>query len=159
MAAQYADLKTWLAGGILTKVDRASMANSLEVRVPLLDHELVEWSATLPAALKLKGQTGKHLLKRAFEPYVPEDLLYRPKQGFSVPLAAWFRGPLKDRVRQAVTGPTLAETGYFDPAALTRLVDQHQSGARDHSAPLWSLLMFESFLRGVTQGQAQAKVA
>ena len=159
MAAQYADLKTWLAGGILTKVDRASMANSLEVRVPLLDHELVEWSATLPAELKLKGQTGKHLLKRAFEPYVPEDLLYRPKQGFSVPLAAWFRGPLKDRVRQAVTGPTLAETGYFDPTALTRLVDQHQSGARDHSAPLWSLLMFESFLRGVTQGQAQAKVA
>ena len=159
MAAQYADLKTWLAGGILTKVDRASMANSLEVRVPLLDHELVEWSATLPPELKLKGQTGKHLLKRAFEPYVPEDLLYRPKQGFSVPLAAWFRGPLKDRVRQAVTGPTLAETGYFDPAALTRLVDQHQSGARDHSAPLWSLLMFESFLRGITQGQAQAKVA
>ena len=159
MAAQYADLKTWLAGGILTKVDRASMANSLEVRVPLLDHEVVEWSATLPPELKLKGQTGKHLLKRAFEPYVPEDLLYRPKQGFSVPLAAWFRGPLKDRVRQAVTGPSLAETGYFDPTALTRLVDQHQSGARDHSAPLWSLLMFESFLRGVTQGQAVQEVA
>ncbi len=157
-AAQYADLKTWLAGDILTKVDRASMANSLEVRVPLLDHEFVEWSAGLPQRLKLQGQTGKFLLKRALEPYVPNDLLYRPKQGFSVPISAWFRGPLRQRVREAVTGPVLAESGYFDQDALALMVDRHQSGARDHGVVLWSLLMFEAFLRqaGLVESRASA---
>jgi asparagine synthase (glutamine-hydrolysing) len=146
---QYADLKTYLPGDILTKVDRASMANSLEVRVPLLDHTLVEWAARLPPDLKLRGREGKYVLKSALEPSVPGDILYRPKQGFAVPLAAWFRGPLRQRLRQSLAGPVLGETGFFDIAAIGKLIDQHQSGGRDHSAPLWTLLMFEAFLRQV----------
>ncbi|ALP54096.1 asparagine synthetase B [Candidatus Tenderia electrophaga] len=146
---QYLDIKTWLAGDILTKVDRASMAHSLEVRVPLLDHKLVEWMATLPPDMKLKGGEGKAVFKKALTSHLPHDILYRPKMGFSVPLASWFRGPLKERVRQAVLGPVLAETGYFNSRFLKEMVDQHQSGRRDYSVPLWSLLMFESFARQV----------
>ncbi len=148
---QYLDLKTYLVGDINTKVDRASMAHSLEVREPLMDHELVEWMATLPSSLKIQGQEGKYLLKKAMEPRLPHDILYRPKMGFSVPLARWFRGPLRQRVRDAVLGPRLAETGWFNRKYLEHLVDSHDSGARDYSAPLWTLLMFEAFLRNVMQ--------
>ena len=147
LQAQYTDIKTWLSGDILVKTDRASMANSLEVRAPLLDHEIVEWASTLPVTQKLKGRNGKAVLKSAFEPLVPRDLLYRPKQGFSIPLASWFRGPLARKLRQAVTGPVLADCGFFDMAALETLVNRHQSGLHDHAPVLWSLLMFESFLR------------
>ena len=153
---QYLDLKTYLVGDINTKVDRASMAHSLEVREPLMDHELVEWLATLPSALKIRGQEGKFLLKKAMEPRLPDEILYRPKMGFSVPLARWFRGPLKERVRRAVLGPRLAETGWFDRGYLEHLIDAHQSGARDYSAPLWTLLMFEAFLRNVLDATAAA---
>jgi len=146
---QYLDLKTYLVGDILTKVDRASMAHALEVREPLLDHPMMEWMAALPASLKLNRGEGKYLFKKALEPYLPSSILYRPKMGFAVPLASWFRGPLRSRVRDALLGPTLAQTGYFNQAVLRRLVDQHQSGVRDFSASIWSLLMFESFLRNV----------
>jgi asparagine synthase (glutamine-hydrolysing) len=142
---QYLDLKTFLVS-ILHKVDRASMAHALEVRVPLLDHQLVEWLATLPPAWKLHGHDGKHLLKKAMEPHLPHRVMYRPKRGFSVPLASWFRGPLRERLRAAVLGPTLAETGLFDTACLQELVDRHQSGRRDNSAMLWELLMYASFV-------------
>jgi asparagine synthase (glutamine-hydrolysing) len=156
---QYLDLKTYLVGDINTKVDRASMAHSLEVREPLMDHPLVEWLATLPSDLKVRGQEGKWLLKKAMEPRLSDDILYRPKMGFAVPLARWFRGPLKRRVREAVLGPRLAETGWFNTAYLTHLVDAHQSGARDYSAPLWTLLMFEAFLRNVVDAEAVAPAA
>ena len=146
---QYADIKTYLPGDILTKVDRASMANSLEVRVPILDHEFVEWAAGVPPGLKLKGREGKYVFKRALESRLPHDLLYRPKMGFAVPLAAWFRGPLRERVREAISGPVLGDAGLFDIRYLTTLIDQHQSGRREHSAVLWAVLMFESFLRGI----------
>ncbi len=146
---QYLDIKTYLVGDINTKVDRASMAHSLEVREPLMDHELVDWLATLPSSLKVRGNEGKYLLKKAMEPLLPDAILYRPKKGFAVPLDRWFRGPLKQRVREAVLGPRLAETGWFNRAYLEHLVDAHQSGARDYSAPLWTLLMFEAFLRNV----------
>jgi asparagine synthase (glutamine-hydrolysing) len=146
---QYLDLKTYLVGDINTKVDRASMAHSLEVREPLMDHPLVEWLATLPSSLKVRGQEGKFLLKKAMEPRLSDDILYRPKMGFAVPLARWFRGPLKQRVRDAILGPRLAQTGWFNRAYLQHLVEAHQSGARDYSAPLWTLLMFEAFLRNV----------
>jgi asparagine synthase (glutamine-hydrolysing) len=119
------------------------------VREPLMDHKLVEWLATLPSSLKIKGQEGKHLLKKAMEPKLPDDILYRPKMGFALPLARWFRGPLKQRVRDAVLGSRLAETGWFERNYLEHLVDAHQSGARDYSSPLWTLLMFEAFLRNV----------
>ncbi|KQP05241.1 XrtA/PEP-CTERM system amidotransferase [Pseudorhodoferax sp. Leaf265] len=148
---QYLDYKTWLVGDINTKVDRAGMAHSLEVREPLMDHQLIEWLATLPSALKVQGQEGKYLLKKAFEPRLPSDVLYRPKMGFSVPLASWLRGPLAERTREALLGPRMADAGYFDPDQLRSMVRQHQSGQRDFSAPLWTLLMFEAFLRQLEQ--------
>jgi asparagine synthase (glutamine-hydrolysing) len=144
---QYLDMKTYLPGDILTKVDRASMAHSLEVRVPILDYELIEWVAGLPPETKLRGREGKYLFKKAMEPYLPQELLYRPKMGFAVPLSSWFRGPLRERVREAATSPVLLDTGIFDERFLLRMVDEHQSGLRDFSAPLWSVLMFEAFCR------------
>jgi len=146
---QYLDIKTYLVGDINTKVDRASMAHSLEVRAPLLDYDLIDWLATLPSSYKIRGKEGKHIFKKAMEPYLPNDVLYRSKMGFSVPLARWFRGPLKQRVRDAVLGERLASTGWFNHAYLQHLVDAHQCGARDYSAPLWTLVMFEAFLRQV----------
>ncbi|MFZ5508642.1 MAG: XrtA/PEP-CTERM system amidotransferase [Pseudomonadota bacterium] len=153
---QYLDLNTYLVGDINTKVDRASMAHSLEVREPLMDHPLVEWLATLPSSLKLRGQEGKWLLKKAMEPHLPAEVLYRPKMGFAVPLARWFRGPLRERVRQAVLGERLADTGWFNRAYLAHLVDAHQSGLRDYSSPLWTLLMFDAFLRNVMDAGQEA---
>lgn len=155
---QYADIKTYLPGDILTKVDRASMASSLEVRVPLLDHTLVEWAARLAPQLKLRGREGKYVFKSALEPYVPPEILYRPKQGFAVPLAAWFRGPLRRRLRETLSGPVLCESGLFDVATIAALLDQHQSGERDHSAALWTLSMFESFLRRIHSGSFQGEL-
>ena len=144
---QYLDIKTYLPGDILTKVDRASMAHALEVRSPLLDHELVEWAATLPPHFKLRAGEGKHIFKRAMTGHLPHNILYRRKQGFAVPLAEWFRGPLRERVRQALTGNGLLSTGIFRSDYLHKLVDQHLSGRRDFSAPIWTLLMFDAFLR------------
>ncbi len=144
---QYLDMKTYLVGDINTKVDRASMAHALEVREPLMDHRLMEWVATLPREFKLNGREGKYVFKKAMEPHLPHDILYRPKMGFAVPLAAWFRGPLRNRVREAVLGERLAGTGWFDTAFLEEMVDRHQRGLRDYSAPLWTLLMFDAFLR------------
>jgi asparagine synthase (glutamine-hydrolysing) len=144
---QYIDTHTYLVGDINTKVDRASMAHSLEVREPLMDHKLVEWLATLPSSLKMRGSESKYLLKKAMEPQLPNDVLYRPKMGFAVPLARWFRGPLRERVRTSLLGGQLADSGMFDQATIKRLIVQHESGARDHSTPLWSLLMYEAFLR------------
>lgn len=155
---QYLDLNTYLVGDINTKVDRASMAHSLEVREPLMDHPLVEWLATLPSSMKIKGQEGKYLLKKTMEPGLPADVLYRPKMGFAVPLARWFRGPLRERVREAVLGEQLLSTGWFNPSYLRHLLDAHQSGVRDYSVPLWTLLMFDAFLRmGASQAVEPAR--
>jgi len=155
---QYLDFKTYLAGDILTKVDRASMAHSLEVRVPLLDHRLVEWAATIDPAQKLAGGNGKALLKRAMEPHLPQDVLYRRKMGFAVPLADWFRGPLREPLWQTLTGDTIAGTGIFDTDFLAEAFRRHQTGERDHSALLWSMLMFAGFLEqmGLTDSPAPA---
>jgi asparagine synthase (glutamine-hydrolysing) len=148
---QYLDLKTYLVGDINTKVDRASMAHSLEVREPLMDHPLVEWLATLPSSLKLRGGEAKRLLKKAMEPHLSAEVLYRRKMGFAVPVARWFRGPLRGRVRDSLLGSALADTGYFNARYLEQLVEQHDTGMRDHSAPIWALLMFEAFLRNSAQ--------
>jgi asparagine synthase (glutamine-hydrolysing) len=156
---QYIDLKTYLVGDINTKVDRASMTHSLEVREPLMDHPLVEWLATLPRELKVQGTEGKVLLKKAMEPHLPREIMYRPKMGFAVPLAQWFRGPLRQRVQDSVLGETLAGTGIFERRVLEQIVVHHQRGVRDHSSPIWTLLMFESFLHnvlGVTQRERAA---
>jgi asparagine synthase (glutamine-hydrolysing) len=146
---QYLDLKTYLVGDINTKVDRASMAHSLEVREPLMDHPLVEWLATLPANLKVRGGEGKWLLKKAMEPHLPRQIMYRPKMGFAVPLARWLRGPLRSRVRSALLDGALAPTGMFERRTIESLLDGHQSGRHDFSSPLWTLLMLEAFLRNV----------
>lgn len=146
---QYIDLHTYLVGDINTKVDRASMAHSLEVREPLMDHPLVEWLATLPSHLKLRGGEGKYLFKKSLEPHLPNDVLYRPKMGFAVPLARWFRGPLRQRVRNSLLGGPLADSGWFDLQTIGQMVEQHENGSRDHSTPLWTLLMYDAFLRNV----------
>ena len=138
---QYLDLKTFLVG-VLHKVDRASMAHSLEVRVPLLDHQLVEWMSGLKPEWKLVGGDGKHLFKRALKPYLPEEIMYRPKQGFSIPLAEWFRGPLAEKYRREVLSEAMTDSGLFDPGYLRTLQQQHISGRRDNSTTLWALLMF-----------------
>ena len=146
-AIQYLDFKTYLVGDINTKVDRASMAHALEVREPLMDHKLVEWIASLAPDLKLKGQEGKYIFKKSLEPYLPDDVLYRPKMGFAVPLARWFRGPLRERIRSAVRSPALGDTGFFNMETLGSLADEHISGISDHSTALWTILMFDAFLR------------
>lgn len=151
---QYIDTQTYLVGDINTKVDRASMAHSLEVREPLMDHEIVEWLGTLPSSLKIRNGESKFLLKKAMEPYLPNDIMYRPKMGFAVPLARWFRGPLRQRVREALLAGPLAESGMFDQATIAQMVEQHEGGSRDHSTPLWSLLMYDAFLRNVMDGSA-----
>ncbi len=146
--AQYADIMTYLPGDILTKVDRASMANSLELRAPFLDRDLADWAFALPDGVKLeRGRGGKAILKRAMEERLPHDLLYRAKQGFTVPVTAWFRGPLRDNIRELAQSPFLRDTGFFDTAAIGRMAEAHIAGRRDHSKPLWLVWVFDSFLR------------
>ncbi|MDZ7829189.1 MAG: XrtA/PEP-CTERM system amidotransferase [Halofilum sp. (in: g-proteobacteria)] len=147
LQAQHLDFHTYLPGDILTKVDRASMAHSLEVRVPVLDHHLMEWAAGLPPGLKLHRGEGKYLFKRALRPYLPDDILYRRKMGFAVPLAHWFRGPLAQRLRDELLAPELLDSGLFDADSIRHLIDQHQAGDWDHSAPLWALYMYAGFQR------------
>ncbi|MFB0611564.1 XrtA/PEP-CTERM system amidotransferase [Aurantiacibacter poecillastricola] len=144
--AQYADLKFWLPGDILTKVDRTSMATSLEAREPLLDHRLVEFAAGLPEGLRVKGLQGKWLLKKAMERYLPHDILYRPKQGFVTPLAEWLRGPLAGRARGIASSAMLARTGWFDNARIGEMAEQHIAGRADHSRQLWQLVMLDRSL-------------
>ena len=144
--AQYADLKFWLPGDILTKVDRASMAVSLEAREPLLDHRLIEFAAGLPERLRLRGGQGKWLLKRTMRRYLPEDVLYRPKQGFVTPIAQWFRGPLAGAARSIGASASLVRTGWFDSRRLSQLAEEHVSGRADNSRLLWQLLMLDKAL-------------
>ncbi len=145
-AAQYADLKFWMPGDILTKVDRTSMAVSLEAREPLLDHRLVEFAAGLPEGLRVKGRQGKYLLKKAMERYLPDDILYRPKQGFVTPIAEWLRGPLQAQTRAIATSSALARTGWFDKGQLSRMAEAHISGRSDNSRLLWQLIMLDKSL-------------
>jgi len=144
---QYLDFKTYLPGDILTKVDRASMAHSLEVRVPFLDHTFVSWVAGLPTRDKLHGGTGKHVLKEALRPLLPQEVLFRKKMGFAVPLGLWFRGSLKERTMATVCGDRLKQCGVFSPEGLERMVKEHQSGKRVWTAALWALMMFDGFLQ------------
>lgn len=141
--AQYADLKFWLPGDILTKVDRTSMAVSLEAREPLLDHHLVELAARLPETRRVSGGQGKLALKQAMEGTLPRQILYRPKQGFVLPIAQWFRSELKEAARAAARSERLLDTGWFDAAALSQLAEDHIAGRRDHARELWQLLMLE----------------
>jgi asparagine synthase (glutamine-hydrolysing) len=147
--AQYADLTFWLPGDILTKTDRTSMAVSLEAREPLLDHRLVEFAAMLPEHLRVKGGQGKYLMKRAMRRYLPERILYRPKQGFVTPIADWLRGPLAGDARAIGSSATLARTGWFDGKRIARLAEAHIAGRSDHSRLLWQLLVLDRSLENL----------
>ncbi|OSM06871.1 putative asparagine synthase [Magnetofaba australis IT-1] len=148
----YGDLHTFLAGRVLVKVDRASMAHGLEVRAPLLDYRWAEWSARLPDPMKIRHGRGKWLLREGVAPLLPPGYLEQPKRGFSIPLAQWLRGPLKGRLLDALAAPALRQSGWFNLGQLDRLAAEHLTGRRDHGAALWSLLQLEAFLRRVHQG-------
>lgn len=144
--AQYADFKHWLPGDILTKMDRTSMAVSLEAREPLLDYRFVEFAATLPASMRIRGGQGKWLMKKALEPYLPKDVLYRPKMGFVTPVSAWFRKALADEAAALSRSVVLAGSGWFEPKAIARLAEEHRSGRAEHGRTLWQLMMLERSL-------------
>ncbi|MCL6414684.1 amidotransferase 1, exosortase A system-associated [Aestuariirhabdus sp. Z084] len=146
---QYIDIKTYLPGDILTKVDRASMAHGLEVRVPILDHKVVEWGATLAEDQRINQGEGKYVLKKSMEHCVDEDILYRRKMGFGVPLSQWFRNQLKSQVESLIDNKYLLKSGLFDMQEVCKLVNNHLSGLHDNGTALWSMLMFEAFLRRV----------
>jgi len=139
--AQYADLKFYMPGDILTKVDRTSMAVSLEAREPLLDHRLVEFGAQLPEQMRVRGSTGKWLIKQTMRRYLPEDVLFRPKMGFVTPIAQWLRGPLAGEARGLASSGALAATGWFDSARIETVAEDHVAGRADHSRLIWQLLM------------------
>lgn len=140
---QYVDIKTYLVDDILTKVDRASMANSLEVRVPLLDHEFMEMVAAMPPSMKLRGKEGKYILKKSLEPLLPNSILYRPKMGFSIPLAKWFRRDLKALFEDHLLCGDSATANYLDIGIVEEMWKNHQSGIRDYAQELWAILFFE----------------
>ena len=139
---QYVDIKTYLVDDILVKVDRASMANSLEVRCPLLDHELMELIAQMPSSLKLRNGQGKYIFKKAMQQVLPQTVLNRPKQGFAVPVSEWFRGELKDFAYETLFRP---QDELLNTAFLTHCWKQHQRRQRDWSALLWCVLMFRNW--------------
>ena len=144
--AQYADLMFWLPGDILTKVDRTSMAVSLEAREPLLDHRLIEFAASLPDRMRVRGSQGKYLLKKSMERYLPEDILYRPKQGFVTPIAQWLRGPLANNARAIARSEVVGQSGWFDAQKIGEMAEAHIAGKRDNSRTLWQFLMLEKSL-------------
>ncbi|TVV76124.1 XrtA/PEP-CTERM system amidotransferase [Sphingomonas solaris] len=156
--AQYADIKIWLPGDILTKVDRTSMAVGLEAREPLLDHRLVEYAATLPVSMRVRGGSGKWLMKRALAGHLPDEILHRRKMGFVTPIGAWFRGPLAGAAEAIAHGSALAETGWFDAATIASLTADHRAGRSDHGRLLWQLLMLDKSL-GRLFGLGRAAVA
>ena len=139
---QYVDIKTYLTDDILAKVDRASMAVSLEVRAPLLDHHLLELAARIPSTLKLKGRTGKYIFKKAMSSELPDGILNRKKMGFAIPLDRWFRNELRDVTQQVLFD---AEDGILDPRFLKTIWNQHQRGHYDRSQHLWAVLMFRKW--------------
>ena len=143
----YVDFKTWLANDILVKVDRMSMACSLEVRSPLLDHKVIEFAASLPPALKYRGSISKYLLKRHVKARLPAAAVHRPKQGFELPLSAWLRGELRDMARDLLLSPRTAGRGYVRPEVVKRIWDDHQSGYRSHASQIWALMVLELWHR------------
>ena len=143
----YVDFKTWLANDILVKVDRMSMACSLEVRAPLLDHKIIEFAASLPSKLKFRGSISKYLLKRHLASRLPAADVHRRKQGFELPLATWLRGNLKDMASDLLFSTRATGRGYVRPEAVKRIWEAHQSGARNHSSQLWALMVLELWHR------------
>lgn len=138
----YVDISTYLVDDILVKVDRMSMATSLEARVPFLDHRFVELSANIPSHLKLKGNTTKYILKKSMEEYLPKEILYRGKEGFSIPIKNWLKQELKPMLNDILAPDKLKREGFFNPAYVEQLKKEHLDGNENHSHRLWALMVF-----------------
>ena len=145
--ANWADIHTYLPDDLMVKVDVASMAHGLESRSPLLDHVFMEWAAGLPEAVKLSGTETKAVFKRAMEPYLPREVLYRRKMGFGCPVGHWLRGELREMAEDVLLGPTAAARGIFRPDYVARLMREHMDGTQQHDTRLWALLMLELWFR------------
>jgi asparagine synthase (glutamine-hydrolysing) len=152
--ALYVDVKTYLVDDILVKVDRMSMAVSLEARDPLLDHKLLEFAAAVPASLKLKGGRNKYLLRRLLERRFPRAIVERPKHGFEAPIGQWLRGPLAPMVDALLLDGRLRDRGIFDHAAVADLWRRHRDHRADHRHRLWGLAMLELWFRQFVDGEA-----
>jgi asparagine synthase (glutamine-hydrolysing) len=139
----YVDTRFYLPADMLVKVDRMTMANALEARVPFLDHELVELAATIPSGIKFKNRRQKYLLKKTLEPLLPAEILYRKKAGFNVPVNAWLAGDMAGFARGLLAPDRVGAAGFFRPEAVTRLLDDHAARKEDHSFAIWSLLCFQ----------------
>jgi asparagine synthase (glutamine-hydrolysing) len=139
---EYVDIKTYLVDDILVKVDRMSMANSLEARVPFLDYRFVEFAATIPSQLRLHGKRTKHILKTALQDELPPKIIQRGKEGFSIPIKNWLKNELKPLMMFSLSEKNVREKGFFDPQYVNRLVDEHVQGRENHSHRLWALMVF-----------------
>ncbi len=146
-ATLLADQMTYLPNDLLVKVDIATMANSLEARSPFLDHKVIEFAASLPESLKMNRFRPKYLLKKVAARLVPPEVVYRRKMGFGVPIAHWFRGEMKDFVRDVLLSPASLSRGVFRPETIQMYIDQHIRGEVDHATPIWTLLMLELWYR------------
>jgi asparagine synthase (glutamine-hydrolysing) len=150
------DFETYLPEDCLTKVDRMSMAHSIESRVPLLDQGVIDFAARLPGRFKIHNGMRKHLLKALAYRLVPRELLERPKQGFAVPIGAWFKGSMREAFGDILASASARQRGYFDYRFVDRILDEHLSGKRDHALRLWQLLVFELWLRQYVDAAAMA---
>ncbi len=154
---QYLDCLTYLPGDIMTKVDRATMFVSLEARAPILDHKFVEFSATVPVEYKVRGRTGKYLLKQLAEKLLPKELIYRPKMGFAMPVAQWINAEWQEMSQDLVLGTLARKRGNFNPAYLDRIMTEHRQGRRDHSYLIWTLMVLEMWYRSHIDGNRTAQ--
>jgi len=155
----YLDSKTYLPGDIMTKVDRMSMAHSIEAREPLLDHKLIEFAQQIPALYKLRGSQTKSILKKAMRGIIPDEIIHRPKQGFGVPMQKWFKEDLREMVIDTLSDSRTRQRGYFDQRVVCAILREHLSGRRDNSRHLWSLLMLELWHRAFIDHQPEPAFA
>jgi asparagine synthase (glutamine-hydrolysing) len=155
----YVDAKIWLPDDLLLKADKMTMANGLELRVPFLDHKLVEFTATLPDDTKLNADGGKSLLRKAMRDVLPQAILDRPKKGFPIPIASWLRGPLRQFTRDHLLSRGSACNSYMDYGAITRIVEEHEEGRSDRSQEIWTLLVFQFWHQQFIQTASQRSYA